>query len=210
MEDYRKLMFGGLMFVSLLVIGAFVAQVPSCQDKCQEDCNLEALAVDYCSVPYGYAEADYLDLPRDMRVPNWGGGSCVHASTVVLLKWQGQAKMAEWWRQAYSGGENSGRLAQRMESAGLRYAFTVSGDVEFLEWVTRTRRGAGISYYPNHAINFCGFASKDGRDYAVLLDNNRINTYIYVDKAEFVRSWKSYGGWAWSVVYSPPPPVPFI
>ena len=37
-----------------------------------------------------------LDLPPEMRTKNWGGGSCVHASTVNLLKWMGQHEMADW------------------------------------------------------------------------------------------------------------------
>lgn len=208
--DYRRIGFAFLAFLGLLVCGAVLSQ-PGCGSK--SPCPVEgckSLSVNYSEVPLGYAEADYLDLPVEMRVQNWGGGSCVHASTVVLLKWMGQDEMAEWWRKNYSGGENSSRLAKRMEAAGLRYAYTTNADVEFLEWSTRTRRGCGIGYYPNHAINFCGFATKDGKDVAVLLDNNRINSYIYVEKSEFVRKWRGYGGWAWTLVYSPPPPRPFI
>src|SRR5687768_14605354 len=48
-------------------------------------------------------EIPTVNLPRELREPNWGGGSCVHASTVHLLRWQGHHELAAWWRANYSG-----------------------------------------------------------------------------------------------------------
>lgn len=164
------------------------------------------------SVPIGAMFDVQMDLPLDLRTKNWGGGSCVHASTVNLLRWQGQDEMADWWRKTYIGGEYADRLIQRLESAGLRYAYTTKGDFEFLKWCCRTRRGAGIFYKPSHSINCVGI----DQQYVYLLDNNATNYpeqkghYEQVPVQQFVSSWKGYGGFAWTLVYSPPPPNPVV
>jgi hypothetical protein len=88
--------------------------------------------------------------------------------------------------------------------AGLRYAYTASGNVEFLEWATRNRYAAGIFYYPKHAVNLVEL----NEDHAVLLDNNRVGNYIYVPRDEFIEKWLGYGGFAWTIIYSAPPPRP--
>ncbi len=157
-----------------------------------------------------YAQGVVMDIPPALRQSNWGGGSCVHASTVSLLRWQGQDEMADWWREQYRGGEYLGRLVRRMEAAGLRYAYTSEGDVGFLEWCIRTGRGAGIFYKPNHAINLVGLDDQ----YAYLLDNNytsypeRNGHWERVERDTFLRRWRGYGGVAWTLVYYPPPPLP--
>jgi len=151
-----------------------------------------------------------LDLPPEFRQRNWGGGSCVHASTVNLLRWMGLFDLADWWRNQYSGGEYSDRLVKRMEAAGLQYAYTTESDFGFLEWACRTGRGAGIFYKPRHAINCVGMDSQ----YVYLLDNNATNypeqrgTYERVPIDTFKSRWRGYGGFAWSLVYMPPAPVP--
>jgi hypothetical protein len=157
-----------------------------------------------------------LDLPPEYRTKNWGGGSCVHASTVTLLRWMGQDELADWWRKNYSGGEYDDRLIKRMEAAGLRYAYIhgrnsgMDAGVQFLEYCTRTRRGAGIFYKPAHAINYVG--SDAERVY--LLDNNatgypeKNGTYENVERGAFYRNWDSYGAFAWTLIYNPPPHRP--
>jgi hypothetical protein len=147
------------------------------------------------------------DIPPQLRTPNYapyGQGSCVHASTVTLLEWQGQHELAKWWKANYNSGEYANRLINRMEAAGLRYAYTKSGSVEFLEWASRNRMGAGIFYYPRHAVNLVDLNEKE----AVLLDNNRVDNYIRVPREEFIENWLGWGGFAWTVCYSPPPAWP--
>lgn len=158
------------------------------------------------TTPFRAPAAPVVDLPQALRVSNWGGGSCVHASTVHLLHWQGQHPLADWWRHHYQGGEYATRLHQRLDAARLRYAFTVNGDVAFLEWALRTRRGAGITYFPGHAVNLVHL----DETHAGLLDNNRIHEIIWIPRDEFVRRWQGYGGWAWTLVYDPPPPLPYL
>jgi hypothetical protein len=149
-------------------------------------------------------EIPTVNLPSPLRCPNWGGGSCVHASTVMLLRWQGQHEMADWWRANYQGGEYADRLHQRLDAAHLRYAYTTRGDEAFVNWALRTRRGCGITYWPGHAVNLVHLDEV----WAGLLDNNRLDNVIWIPRSEFVSQWRHYGGWAWTLVYSPPPPLP--
>lgn len=152
-----------------------------------------------------------LDLPPQYRTKNWGGGSCVHASNVNLLLWMGMPEMAAWWRDNYSGGEYDGRLISRLEAAGLKFAY-VYDDPAFFDWCTRTRRGAGIFYKPSHSINFVG---RDAQ-YAYLLDNNAVSYpenhghYERVEWNTFIRQWRGYGGFAWTLIYDPQPGDPVL
>lgn len=151
---------------------------------------------------------DLADIPPELRQPNYsphGSGSCVHAATITLLRWQGLDEMADWWYDQYHSGEYADRLIERLEYAGLRYAVAEAGDTEFLEWATRNRFSAGIFYKPYHAVNLVDLTDK----YAILLDNNNIGEYEYVPRETFLRKWKNqYGGFAWTIVYSPPPKTP--
>jgi len=164
----------------------------------------------FSDVPPPYRVGPSMELPPKLREQNWGSGSCVHASTVMLLRWQGLYELADKWRKTYEGGEYSSRLIQRMEAAGLKYAYTLDGDVKFLEWCIQTRRGAGIFYKPSHAINLVGL----DQNYAYLLDNNdpnrpeRTGSYERVPRDEFIRAWRGYGGFAWTPVYYPPALLP--
>ena len=144
-----------------------------------------------------------MDLPLSARQRNWGGGSCVHASIVMCLRWQGLDELADWWRRTYSGGEHASGLSNKLERAGVRFAYTTRGDVSFLEWACRTRRGCGIAYLPNHFICLVHL----DQEKALLLDNNRIDRYLTVPRDEFLRRWQGYGGWACTPVYSPAPPA---
>jgi len=196
------------LWIALAIIALALASGEADEGPCEGACDatLHALQTDLHSLPVGSESAPAVDVPPPLRTQNWGGGSCVHASTVHLLHWQGQHDLAEWWRQTYSGGEYATRLHQRLDAARLRYAFTVRGDPAFLEWALRTRRGAGITYFPNHAVNLVHLDSER----AGLLDNNRIDRIIWIPREEFLQKWQAYGGWAWTLVYDPPPPVPFI
>lgn len=144
------------------------------------------------------------DLPYELRMKNWGGGSCVHASTIDALEWTGQHEMAVYWRQAYIGGESLSGLVAKAEKNNLAYAYTGSGDAAFLDWASRTRRWATIFFKPNHSINFCGWAENGD---AILLDNNATKDYERVPHDRFISAWKGYGGVAWVPVYSPTPPT---
>lgn len=156
-------------------------------------------------------EIPVANLPEKLREWNWtdsgGSGSCVHASTVYHLRWQNQIEWAQWWRDNHAGGETDSSIRRYLDRAGLEYEYTLNADPEFLQKATDSRRGAIIWFYPYHCVHFCGLAEVDGRKYAFICDNNRVEQYIRVEFSEFVRRWKEYGGFALSVTsFSPVPP----
>lgn len=150
-------------------------------------------------------EVPAMNLPEDLRMHNYSGGSCVHASTESHLRWLGEEEWADWWRAHYSGGESLSGLVSKLEANGFQYAYTSSGDPAFLDWCNRTRRGAVIFYKPSHSINFVGWDPVTHE--AMLLDNNHVDHYERVPHDDFVRGWKGYGGVAVTVIESPTPPL---
>jgi len=171
-----------------------------------------------------YRSTPPVDVPMADRSRNYRGGSCAHASLISLLRWQGRPQAADWWRRTFSGpayvGLETSRtghktLIQCAQLAGMRYARTTSGDAGFLEWCSRTRRGAVVEFdyvfrgsvrrIGAHAVTFCGFV--DGL--AVILDNNRIDRLIRIPKLTFLTYWRKSGGDAFTVIYTPGPPKPF-
>lgn len=152
-------------------------------------------------------ETPVVNIPRSMREWNWGGGSCVHASEVMHLRWPNALEIAQWWREHYSGGESYNGLISKLQRNGIPYYSTANGDVAVLERCHAERRGAVIFYYPNHSILLVHFDQKR----AIVLDNNRIEQYIEIPRETFVRNWRGYGGVAVvSTVGSPAPPLPYI
>ena len=148
------------------------------------------------------SETPVVNLPHHARCRNYAGGSCVIASTVSLFRWQGRDDLADLFRRSYSGGQSASSLHAKLESRGVRYAFTTSGDAAFLEWACRTRRGAGVTFFANHFVCLVHLDAQR----AILLDNNRIGQYITLPRDEFLRRWRGYGGWATTPVYSPAAP----
>lgn len=197
--------------LSLVVLwGGLLFSEPAAQPLADPD--LAAMpAARSSDLPPGTNLGVVMELPLELRQPNWGGGSCVHASNVMVLRHQGLFEMADWWRKTYSGGEYDTRLAQRLDAAGLRYAYA-HNDEKFLMWCIRTRRGAGIFYKPSHSICCVGMDDT----YVYLLDNNDVNRpereghYERVPREEFFLKWRGYGGFAWTLVYSPLPPEPHL
>ena len=152
------------------------------------------------------------NLPVDLRPYNWtdrgGSGSCANASSVYNLQWAAKPDVAEYWRRTHAGGETDRSLRAKHDAAKQPYYYTLRADPALLDWATRTRRSAVIWYYPSHAINFCGFHREPGdqRTYAYLLDNNRPQRFIKVERSEFLRAWAGYGGFALSLAAPPVPP----
>ncbi len=64
--------------------------------------------------PSAEREEPVVNLPRSMREWNWGGGSCVHASTVMVFRWSGNYALADYWRKNYSGGESYNGLVGKL------------------------------------------------------------------------------------------------
>jgi hypothetical protein len=157
-------------------------------------------------------EYPIVNLPYPLRQKNWSGslgqGSCVHASMVTLFRWYGRFDLAEWWRKNHGNGETQSGLSQKLTEKGIYFAETTSGDVKFLEWCVRTRRGAGIVWSNGaHMLNLVDLNDR----YASILDNNRIDVIQKVPRDKFVAEWRRSGGWAVTpVIGHPASPLPVL
>lgn len=167
-------------------------------------CEAEFDAQSYY-LPY-QVEIPTMNLPISLQERNYAGGSCVHASTEMCLRWQGLHEVAAWWRDAYSGGESFNGLTSKLDASGLKWAGTADGDVSYLDWACRTRRGAVIFYKPNHSICLVHFDEQ----WAGVLDNNNIGHIEYIDRDTFIRNWRGFGGVAVTPVYTPTAPLPYL
>lgn len=151
-------------------------------------------------------EVPIVNAPYGARQKNWikyRSGSCYHAAICSNMIWQGLEEQAAWWRQTYGAAESTRGIAQKLDAAGLRFAATSTGDVAFLEWAIRTRRGVAFPYFTRHAINLVHLDA----EWAGLQDNNSTGKFIWVRRDEFLHNWRhKYGGCAITVVGSPAPP----
>ena len=167
------------------------------------------------------AERPTVNVPDEWRKSNWlspnGSGSCVHASFVSLLRWQGRYETAKMWEKKYSGGEWPSSFKTKLDKEGIRYSFTVGeGDVKFLEWACKTRRGAGVTVrgrptknYPlgipgGHMVTLVHLDAK----WAAILDNRATKNFIWIQRDIFIAEWKASHSWAMTPVYKPSAPAP--
>jgi hypothetical protein len=154
-------------------------------------------------------EHPVVNLPAVLRQANWlgnkGQGSCVWASTISLLRWQGRPKTADYIRRMYGDGEYPDSFEQQVNALGIRYAMTTDGDIEFLEWAIRTRRGAAVTV--KGGAHMVCLVDLDAQR-ACLMDNNSPQKYVWVPRESFLAEWRASHGWALTVVYAPCPPLP--
>jgi hypothetical protein len=154
-------------------------------------------------------ERPTVNLPPALRQGNWlgsqGQGSCTWATMVSLLRWQGRLKTANWVRQNCGDGEWPDSMAEKLDGASIRYAYVTNGDVRFLEWACRTRRGCGITIMGGaHMVALVFLDDK----WAALLDDNAVEQYIWIPRETLIAEWKASDGWAVTPVYSPAAPLP--
>jgi hypothetical protein len=149
------------------------------------------------------------NLPVSMRQTNWlysGEGSCAVASLCSHVNWQNDVATAKRLRANYGGGQTATSVQNICRAEKLSYRYTTESDPMFLEWASRTRRGAIIWFYPAHCVTFCGFTTGENGDrYAIILDNNRVGTPIKMNAQQFLRDWRGYGGFALTVLGRPHP-----
>jgi len=154
-------------------------------------------------------ERPTVNVPEVLRQRNWigdqGMGSCVHATMISLLRWQYRLKTADHWRQTYGDGEQPEDLAAKFDQEGIRYAYVTNGDVRFLEWACRTRRGCGITVMGGaHMVALVHLDDK----WAAILDNNNVEKFIWVPRETLIAEWKASYGWAVTPIYAPAAPLP--
>lgn len=154
-------------------------------------------------------EHPIVNLPVSMRQENWqgsnGGGSCVWASTVSLLRWQGQYELAELVRREADNGEYLEELFADLNEFGIDYAGVCNGEEWFLEWACETRRGAAIVVMGGmHMVDLVEITE----DEVCLLDNNNVEKYLWLSRTVVLNDWKNSGGYAFTPVYAPFAPLP--
>jgi len=154
-------------------------------------------------------ERPVVNVPLALRQSNWRGfqgqGSCVHATMISLFRWQYRLKTADYWRRAYGDGEYPEDLAAKFNKEGIRYAYVTNGDVRFLEWACRTRRGCGITVMGGaHMVALVHLDDK----WAAILDNNNVERFIWVPRETLIAEWKASYGWAVTPIYTPAAPLP--
>jgi len=148
----------------------------------------------------------YCDLPAAYRIRNYAGGSCVHASLETILHWQGQHELARWWRANYAGGEYPDRFHSRLESAGVRFAFTTHRGVEGWEFLRKCcvlRLACAVNLPQGHMQTLVGMDERS----MYLIDNNGPGQIEAWPRERFAHLWT---GWAVTVVGQAPPPEPFF
>jgi hypothetical protein len=156
-----------------------------------------------------YDEYPPANIPLAARQENWIGsnrqGSCVWATAVNLLQWQGNDRAAARIRM-YGDGANLERLTTAFDQEGIRYATTETADVSFLERACETRRGAGVCV-TDHRVLHCVALVGLTENYAIILDNNEIEEFEWVPRPAFLKDWRASGGWAFVITGSPVPPI---
>ena len=148
-----------------------------------------------------------IDIPAEQRQRN-PDGSCVHCSLVTTFNQQRLYDTADAWFAKYRGGESSGGLRRKLTAEGILFADTTSGDVKFIDWAVRTRRGCLVNDKRGHVRTLMGIdqAGTPGAR-AFVQDNNGSATKLYVyGREEWLSMWKSRGGWA-AVPLGDPQPV---
>lgn len=164
-------------------------------------------------------ERPIVNIPMELRQENWLGrvereGSCVWASTISLLHWQGRHNTAEWLRRTRGDGETPLSFAKQLDEIGIRYAHVFNGDVAFLEWACRTRRGAAVTIMGGqHMVTLVHL----DEEWAAILNNNNNREFIWIPREKFIAAWKFSlvtrygrysGGWAVTPIYTPAAPLP--
>lgn len=145
-----------------------------------------------------------VDIAPEFRMYNQGG-SCVHVTTVMLLRWLGLYDIGEKWRRSYRGGESPGPHRKKLEAMGLKYAMTTDTDLSLIEYGIQSRRGAGVTWGGAHCVALVGKIDEQ----AVLLDNNSPKNFKFRPWNTFIREFDRCGGWAFVILSGRvPPPVP--
>ena len=167
----------------------------------------------YRLLPPPPPESPAANLPKELHQKNWLGtqrqGSCVYASLTSHARWQNNFNLAAWARQQ-GDGEYASRLRQKLNSIGVKYAFTEQASPEFLDWANESRRGCILWWKPSHCCTFMGYVRKDGKTFCAILDNNNPGVFELTERSQFLRLWASYGGFGLSVLGDPASPIPYM
>jgi hypothetical protein len=147
-----------------------------------------------------------INIERSLRQQNWAGregeGSCTHATLIMILRHQGRADAAAYWRRKYGDGENFQSLSAKLNAERFRWAGTQRrNDVAFLQWAVATKRGCLVTCKGGkHAILLVHLDKK----YAGLVDNNNPQKTIWVSRQRFLSEWFNSNSWGVTILGTPP------
>lgn len=152
---------------------------------------------------YQATARDYIDLPPSWRQKNWsqGGGSCVYATAISMLRWQGFTKEAEEIRRTCGGGSCAETVSRKMKALGLKVAWSNDADRRLFDFGVASRRGVGVGYH-GHCTLVVGHANGE----VIILDNNHVDRLTHIPEDRFFR--ESSGRDEFVVMGTPPPPTP--
>ena len=191
----RQLFFAGLFLCAALVCYQGEINIPVTPNK--------------PAIPVYNIERPIVNPPLALRKSNWIGrqneGSCVHATMISLFWWQHRDNLATRWSTKYDSGESPQGLASKFDKEGVRYAYTVGGDVAFLEWACKTRRGCGITVMGG--LHMVALVHLDDK-WACILDNNNVAQYKWIPRESLISEWKNSNGWSVAILYTPTAPLP--
>src|SRR5690606_27488404 len=114
--------------------------------------------------------------------------------------------LAQWWRANYAGGEYPGRCHNRLDQAGVRFAYTESRGAdgwEFLRKCCALRLGCAVNLPTGHMQTLIGMDERS----VYIIDNNGQGEIDVWPRERFAQAWT---GWAVTVVGQAPPPEPFL
>lgn len=211
---HRALPLFALLFVVAAILIIDTEEKVQKNERTKEVIALGNRAVSLLEDRYNSRARSMADIPTEWRKSNWGTGSCVHATTISLLRWQGLFEQAAEWNRRYSGGEATAQSphTSKMDDMGLKYVVTNGNDSdfdEFTDWALSTRRGFGVSHPRGHCVACIGRVTNDGVDCAVILDNNHVNQLDYHPYSQFIQECKNLGGHAFTFTSGKiPPPRP--
>jgi hypothetical protein len=172
----------------------------------------------WIELPAPVKETPAANVPMKLRQPNWpdrnGSGSCVIASSCSVFQWSNRPDLAAKFRKSYAGGQTETSIKQKYRANNVQFIAPERdneyGDPGYLQWVSDTRRACIIWYFDSHCVTFCGFSKYNGKEVAWLLDNNRVQQFIPIERNQFIREWRTkYGGFCGIPLMTPAPQIPW-
>jgi hypothetical protein len=204
---------GGIVLRKILPI-ALLCFLPGCDSSFFRDDIFDFDFLQFEEIEHSSrgdtTEVPIVNVPMDLRQRNWtvgsrSNGSCVWASTITLLRWQGMYSKAAWIKKNYGGGEFPWTTASKLDDAGIYYAYTTEGDESFLEWAISTGRGCNIDVKGGrHMVTLVHLT----KEWAGILDNNNVRRIRWIPRGRLLAEWRAGKGWGLTTVYPPAAPMP--
>ena len=136
---------------------------------------------------------DLAEVRVEDREGNYAGGSCVHASLVTAMRYQGKPELADWWRRTHSGGEFPHRTNRKLRDAGIPSAYTLrENNVAFLQWAVDNRLGCGVAINGGRHMILLVEMTKT---HVCLIDNNNVRRLYWLPRDRFIQNWTDAGSW---------------